>query len=197
MDYSAGIHDADHPAGASPWGSSPGSSPQHARTTFGQVTSDPPGSPLGASTAINNGIHHEHDSGGFGGSEAGFGGTTASGSVAGESQSEEPSQHEGHGSAPGHWSGSSQQHEDDKAIRSEVLPPSDPRTQEQARQAQEAQARRQAGPHFKLQAKITGLERTGRKDPVLRFDVHVSFCDFWESIGRPRPLLTGEADQHS
>jgi hypothetical protein len=36
------------------------------------------------------------------------------------------------------------------------------------RQAQENQ-----GPQYKLQAKITGLERTGRKDPILRFDVHV------------------------
>lgn len=30
-------------------------------------------------------------------------------------------------------------------------------------------------PQYKLQAKITALERTGRKDPVLRFDVYV--CD--------------------
>jgi hypothetical protein len=35
-------------------------------------------------------------------------------------------------------------------------------------------------PQYKLQAKITGLERTGRKDPILRFDVHVCFN---ESIG--------------
>lgn len=28
-------------------------------------------------------------------------------------------------------------------------------------------------PQYKLQAKITALERTGRKDPVLRFDVYV------------------------
>lgn len=28
-------------------------------------------------------------------------------------------------------------------------------------------------PQYKLQAKITGLERTGRNDPVLKFDVHV------------------------
>lgn len=28
-------------------------------------------------------------------------------------------------------------------------------------------------PQYKLQAKVTGLERTGRKDPILRFDVHV------------------------
>ena len=29
-------------------------------------------------------------------------------------------------------------------------------------------------PQYKLQAKITGLERTGKKDPAIRFDVHVS-----------------------
>lgn len=28
-------------------------------------------------------------------------------------------------------------------------------------------------PQYKLQAKVTALERTGRKDPVLRFDVYV------------------------
>jgi hypothetical protein len=56
---------------------------------------------------------------------------------------------------------------------------------QQAQQAQQSQqrpgaARYQAArqhrppPQYKLQAKITALERTGRKDPVLRFDVHVS-----------------------
>lgn len=39
-----------------------------------------------------------------------------------------------------------------------------------ARQPQHAQPQ---GPQYKLQAKITGLERTGRKDPILRFDIHV------------------------
>jgi hypothetical protein len=29
------------------------------------------------------------------------------------------------------------------------------------------------GPQYHLQAKITGLERSGRKDPILKFDVHV------------------------
>lgn len=33
---------------------------------------------------------------------------------------------------------------------------------------------RQNAPQYKLLAKITGLERVGKKDPVLRFDVHVS-----------------------
>ncbi|KAK3398260.1 vacuolar protein sorting-associated protein Vps17 [Sordaria brevicollis] len=37
---------------------------------------------------------------------------------------------------------------------------------------------RRPQPHFKLQAKITGLERTGRKDPILRFDVHTNLPSF-------------------
>ena len=42
------------------------------------------------------------------------------------------------------------------------------RSQPHGRPAQEGKS-----PQYKLQAKITGLERTGRKDPILRFDVHV------------------------
>lgn len=38
--------------------------------------------------------------------------------------------------------------------------------------AQAARPPRQV-PQYKLQAKITALERSGRKDPVLRFDVYV------------------------
>lgn len=32
---------------------------------------------------------------------------------------------------------------------------------------------RPPAPAYKIQGKITGLERTGKKDPVLRFDIHV------------------------
>ncbi|KAF3910940.1 hypothetical protein ABW20_dc0110122 [Dactylellina cionopaga] len=52
----------------------------------------------------------------------------------------------------------------------------------------EPQARsssKQAGQHqqrpavqYKLRAKVTGLERTGRKDPILRFDVHTNLPKF-------------------
>ncbi|KIX09522.1 uncharacterized protein Z518_00602 [Rhinocladiella mackenziei CBS 650.93] len=33
-------------------------------------------------------------------------------------------------------------------------------------------------PQYKLQAKVTALERTGRKDPVIRFDVHTNLPKF-------------------
>lgn len=36
------------------------------------------------------------------------------------------------------------------------------------------QTSRPPAPVYKIQGKITGLERTGKKDPILRFDVHVS-----------------------
>ena len=35
-----------------------------------------------------------------------------------------------------------------------------------------------APPQYKLQAKITGLERTGKKDPSIRFDVHTNLPKF-------------------
>lgn len=41
-------------------------------------------------------------------------------------------------------------------------------------QAAARQHPRQPAPAYKIQARITSLERTGKKDPVLRFDVHVS-----------------------
>lgn len=61
-------------------------------------------------------------------------------------------------------------------------------------------AQRQNLPQYKLQAKITALERTGRKDPVLRFDVHVShrvslFINRTDSdtcVGRPISLNSAQ-----
>jgi hypothetical protein len=56
--------------------------------------------------------------------------------------------------------------------------PTQPRTQLPARyQTGARQNARQPAPVYKIQAKITALERTGKKDPILRFDVHVrSIC---------------------
>jgi hypothetical protein len=168
MDYSSSIHEADHPAGASPWGSSPETSPQHNRTTF---TSDAPvpcynvGSPIGSNGL---GHDHEHDDGGFG---SGFSDyrrpDTASTASASDSQVEDGSK-DGPLSPPGEQGPAQptspalqQQQQDGSKPTGEDAP------------GQEQQARRPLQPQFKLQAKITGLERTGRKDPILRFDVHV------------------------
>jgi hypothetical protein len=40
-------------------------------------------------------------------------------------------------------------------------------------QTEQRQNSRPYVPTYKIQGKITGLERTGKKDPILRFEVHV------------------------
>ncbi|KAI9929802.1 hypothetical protein ASPWEDRAFT_102797 [Aspergillus wentii DTO 134E9] len=45
-------------------------------------------------------------------------------------------------------------------------------------QAGGGQQAKQPAPLYKIQARITGLERTGKKDPILRFDVHTNVPKF-------------------
>ncbi|KAM3084123.1 Vacuolar protein sorting-associated protein 17 [Clarireedia jacksonii] len=174
MDYSASINDADNPAGASPWGSSPAASPQQPRTnTFPprDVISPTPYSP---NPAGNASYSHEDISGGggFSGPDNGVGASNYDNEgrrpdTAESTQSDaEPQQDFG-------------QHQQQQAPAQQQYPAGQHRPEPQryhhtaARQGQHAQ-----NPHYKLQAKITGLERTGRKDPILRFDVHTNLPKF-------------------
>ena len=185
MDYSASIHDADHPAEASPWGSSPSSSPRHNRTTFGATTSDQPTLPF---QYPPHGAHDGlQDAGGFGPIDGGFqqsdttNTTSTVESLPGDPRSDDtvPSQQdslesqgfaaEGQSPLPpapqqlGHPPQSFAQHQ----------APAQQQHQHQHPVSGQQQQARRPPPQYKLQAKITGLERTGRKDPILRFDVHV------------------------
>ncbi|PKY07265.1 vacuolar protein sorting-associated protein vps17, partial [Aspergillus campestris IBT 28561] len=57
--------------------------------------------------------------------------------------------------------------------------PDQPRSQLPARyQTGPRQNARQPTPTYKIQGKITGLERTGKKDPILRFDIHTNIPKF-------------------
>ncbi|KAI1003860.1 Vacuolar protein sorting-associated protein 17 [Podosphaera aphanis] len=53
-----------------------------------------------------------------------------------------------------------------------------PEPQRYHRNARHSQQQHTIGSQQKLQARITGLERTGRKDPILRFDVHTNLPKF-------------------
>src|SRR4051812_14947630 len=66
MDYSASIHDADNPAGTSPWGSSPVPSPHHARTSSFPNVGDVPPSPTPYSTQSSNASYGQEDTMGAG-----------------------------------------------------------------------------------------------------------------------------------
>jgi hypothetical protein len=60
----------------------------------------------------------------------------------------------------------------------EPQPQPQPAQQTQPPQAEEnplQKQKRKERPHYKLQAKITSLERNGRKDPILKFDVYVGY----------------------
>ena len=168
MDYSATLHDDDHPAGASPW-ASPGS-PQHSRTFSGAV--DPPSSPyrgFGSQTS-SNGLANEHDRGGEGFEHEYRRPDTASTSSAtdDDARTEVPSQ-AGGSLTEGH----------DASGQEQIPPSGEPNAPSRSSgdtaipQGSEGQGRKPTKPVFKFQAKITGLERTGRKDSILRFDVHV------------------------
>ena len=172
MDYSTIPADPEHPTGSSPWASSP----QHNKTTFSQShSSDVPPSPLPPGHSPYSGRYSRErsslDSGerpllqDVSADSASANGTTL---VSGnnfpqqydtqnlEQQFAEP-QHNPH----------QQQHEE----ASEGSRP------EPQRYRHSKPSVRQVAPHGKLQAKITGLERTGRKDPILRFDVYVCYID--------------------
>ncbi|KAF2015273.1 vacuolar protein sorting-associated protein Vps17 [Aaosphaeria arxii CBS 175.79] len=153
MDYSSLPHDPEHPGGADPWASSP----QHNRSTFSPPsTSDIPSSPLPPQASPYG---QDSDTYGFLGEQDSQDQANSS-SANGEQahpphnvpQDEPNSPHQQQATAQGHQG--QQRHE-----------------QPQRYHGQRQQHQR---PQYKLQAKVTGLERTGRKDPILRFDVYTN-----------------------
>ncbi|EMD92757.1 hypothetical protein COCC4DRAFT_170405 [Bipolaris maydis ATCC 48331] len=152
MDYSA--HDPDHPAGGDPWASSP----QANRSSFGQPpTNDIPSSPLPAQTSPYG--ENSEQYGYLGEQDAQSRPATA------PENGDQSQQQQAHGQDA----------------------PRSPQPQQQGQQGQQPQryhgTRPQRQPqqqqqHYKLQAKVTGLERNGKKDPILRFDVYVRLYEF-------------------
>lgn len=162
MDYSSLPTDPDHPAGTSPWQSSPqpNSRPSFTATEFGRTVSQQ------ASYLNPSQRRSEED-------------TSDQETLVDESYrpqlGENGASHQ-NGTSP--ETSQSLQHSDDNAQQQNRQPQS----QQQQRvtgpnryHGTTRAAQRQTLPQYKLQAKIVGLERTGRKDPVLRFMVHVRY----------------------
>lgn len=145
----------DDPTGASPWGSSPQASPQHNRTGFSsassEVTSSSPYQDAPTSNGSYSNIAQDYNRAESSVAESvtdsSVGRPSTAGSVAEPVRQQQQS-------TPVHHPGQQAQ-----------------QTTDQRQQPSRQQSRQ--GPQYRLQAKITGLERTGRKDPVLRFDVYV------------------------
>jgi len=157
MDYSAtSVEDP----GASAWGSSPAASPQHARqSSFGQ--SDVPPSPTPYTPTRDTSYSQDET---MGGNSIYNRPESRAAESATESEDLRPDTAESVAIDPqSAFAGHQQQQQAAQQ----------PQRYHQTAQRQ-PQPQQQQSSQYKLQAKITGLERTGRKDPILRFDVHVS-----------------------
>lgn len=168
MDYSTLPNDPDHPAGSSPWQSSPQPA---SRQGFTSPRDQASASPTPGQSPYNNYDQRRGQEGGsdqevaasrtgsYGGAKETLGYTSAPAENGNSSNYSEryqgpPSPEQGYGG---------QQYQ-----QQQQRPVGPHRYHSAGRPTQ-----RQNIPQYKLQAKITGLERTGRKDPILRFDVHV------------------------
>lgn len=183
MDYSSLPNDPDHPADADPWQSSP----QPNKTSFNaSEPADVPSSTLAKHTLSTPEPQHP---------EHGEGSDPESSSP---TLQDEPPHRNGAGKVTTHSDSSSS-----PEIRPNIRFQDQPLTEEELRQKQLYEQRQQERyqqalhaqqhqrgpgpgryhggarqgqkpPQYKLQAKITALERVGKKDPAIRFDIHVS-----------------------
>ena len=193
MDYSSLPNDPDHPAGTSPWQSSP----QQNHQNFG--SSEPgsaPSSPTAKhSTPYTDGSPQQSEDGSHDEQDHGQERAQDKPTAAGESS---PQRGPDKGRGPPLNGEGFQGQPYQQSVQYPQQNRHQPGTPYQQQQQQQQQPRsgipsryhtgsrpnqRQNLPQYKLQAKITSLERTGRKDPILRFDVHV--CPLlWNSNSR-------------
>ncbi|KAJ5354103.1 hypothetical protein N7541_006667 [Penicillium brevicompactum] len=148
MDYSTITNDPDHPTEASPWGS-----PRAERGTFPTSNNDIPSSPLPGQEPFADQ------------SGRGLNGEPQSPDLSAQLQSAQL----GDPDYP-------QEHSPFAAQQS--LNPQQQSPAPAHHQTEQRQPPRPAGPTYKIQGKITGLERTGKKDPILRFEVHTNIPKF-------------------
>lgn len=201
MDYSTLPNDPDHPVGTSPWQSSP----QHNVQNFAPPEpGSGPSSPLAKhSTPYADGSLPD--------SEDGSGNERPEG----REQRTEDNSSSNTDSPPGRARGPPlngesyqgqpyQQHQRAENVQQNRPHPGTPYQQQPTKSSIPSRyhtgprAQRQNLPQYKLQAKITGLERTGRKDPVLRFDVHTNLPKFrttqFRDVGRTHSEFAKLAD---
>ena len=180
MDYSTLPNDPDNPAGSSPWQSSP----QHiSRQSFTSPHDQASTSPTPGQSPYNTYDQRRSQedvvdqeiaasrSGSYGSAEENSRYVSAPAENGYSSSSAERLQ--GPPATEQGYSGQQYQHQQQyqrqpQSHQQQQRPVGPHRYHSGGRPTQ-----RQNIPQYKLQAKITGLERTGRKDPILRFDVHV------------------------
>lgn len=168
MDYSSIHENDDLPTGASPWASSP---QQHRNRNSTDRPPSPTPAPLGPQAEGST----EYQSRASNGDENVLGQPADTGEDAPPEQASIPYRPQ------------------------QSVPPEEAQQHQQQRQHPDGHARhpqhrpnssrsdQRQRPKYNLSAKVNGLERSGRKDPMLRFDVYVG-CSF---ASRRRLLMFG------
>ncbi|KAK8080596.1 PX domain-containing protein [Apiospora hydei] len=177
MDYRSTMADEENPAGSSPWGSSPPASPRRNEpanysslgneATYGGYGSQDP----------SNGLQHDDLT------KNAFARPNTASSTASTHEYNSPQQGDGSHQPEAGGPSEQEEHGDDAGAaqatgEEQSQPQGEPGAPVGQGQQQQQQGRKPAYPQYKLQAKITGLERTGRKDPIMRFDVHTNIPRF-------------------
>ncbi|KAH7030916.1 uncharacterized protein B0I36DRAFT_374043 [Microdochium trichocladiopsis] len=172
MDYRSSIPDDDHP-GASPWGSSPPASPRR------NLERQAPSFRYDAQAAGEGFGQEDHDANVFNPSQSSTASqATTDTSFAPSAESSQQEQTDVSDNTDHHQSQASVQDPDHPDAQQHQQNFSQNPAGDNVAHDQPQQPRRSNQPQYKLQAKITGLERTGRKDPILRFDVHTNLPTF-------------------
>ncbi|KAL8905106.1 MAG: hypothetical protein Q9171_006802 [Xanthocarpia ochracea] len=211
MDYSSLPNDPDNPVGSSPWQSSPQAS---THPNFG--TSEPgsaPSSPLAKhSTPYPQASSQQSEDGsahdGLDPREQREDNSMSAqeGSPQNTPERQQGPPMNGKEVSPGHLRHLQQEYmQQQQQIRHQSAPQYQQQYQQPPRSAVPSRYhtgartnQRQNPPQYKLQAKITTLERTGRNDPVLRFDVHTNLPKFrttqFRDVGRTHSEFVKLAD---
>lgn len=172
MDYSATIHDPEDP-GASPWGNSPVSSPTRNAAAFNSLSGEA-ATPFPFNSQSSNGLSQDQAVTDSESLPRPGTATTASGTEGETEESQTSSLPESESAPAPHTSAIERQHQQGAPITAEQSQPAGT----EAQLGHDQQNQKPPQPQFRLQAKITGLERTGKKDPILRFDVHTNIQRF-------------------
>ncbi|KAI1430641.1 hypothetical protein GGR50DRAFT_181345 [Xylaria sp. CBS 124048] len=171
MDYRSSMADDEHQAGASPWGSPP-ATPQRNLSSYSSIPSSQSPTPYQYGNQDTGNGFAQANSGIDAFGRPNTASSTGSATLYDASEQFESSQQATSGSEPESRPGLSQQQ---APLRTEASNNSIPNSSGLQHRQQPV---RPPGPQYKLQAKITGLERTGKKDPILRFDVHTNIPKF-------------------
>ncbi|KKF92838.1 Mitochondrial division protein 1 [Ceratocystis platani] len=196
MDYTPPLHDPDNPVDSSPWGTAdpaPGTSspwattaddsPQAATGGFSAVAAiedegmfgyDPTHASA-ASNVVGGGFSDAEDTGGFREHVLDVDQQTV---VASEAPDKTSSAAVPAPDVPPATPVKSQEQQRAAAEGSTKLGSSATGGQTTVQQQQQQQPQTQQQQQFRLTAKITGLERPGKKDPILRFDVYTNLTRY-------------------